>query len=199
MRRRSSSWNSWSSASQPAQCPHRRSPNRESIPARALIASTTARCRALVVTCLAHMARAPAADGTGSGRVWRCCTTRATSTKPRPWCTPNAGRAHLPGQRPHMYRLRRANAEVRERRRQTTHPPAQKPEPIATAANQCWSWDITKLLGAGEVELLLPLRSYRHLEPLRSGLYAGPGRVGRSWPRPCWPTISKKRASARGN
>jgi putative transposase len=28
-----------------------------------------------------------------------------------------------------------------------THPPYQKPELMATAPNQLWSWDITKLLG----------------------------------------------------
>jgi putative transposase len=46
-----------------------------------------------------------------------------------------------------MYRVLRASAEVRERRRQATHPAAQKPELVATGPNQCWSWDITKLLG----------------------------------------------------
>ena len=52
-----------------------------------------------------------------------------------------------------MYRLLRANAEVRERRRQATHPAAKKPELIATAPNQCWSWDITKLLGPAKWEM----------------------------------------------
>ena len=46
-----------------------------------------------------------------------------------------------------MYRLLRANAEVRERRRQATHPAAKKPELLANGPNQVWSWDITKLLG----------------------------------------------------
>jgi putative transposase len=46
-----------------------------------------------------------------------------------------------------MYRLLRANAEVRERRRQATHPAAKKPELLASGPNQVWSWDITKLLG----------------------------------------------------
>ena len=96
---------------------------------------------------------------------------------------------------PTMYRLLRASAEVRECRRQTTHPAAQKPDLVATAPNQCWSWDITKLLGAGEVELLLPLRSYRHLEPLRSGLDAGPDRAGQASRGP----VGRLRASARGN
>ncbi len=46
-----------------------------------------------------------------------------------------------------MYRILKDNDEVRERRRQATHPPAKKPELVATGPNQCWSWDISKLLG----------------------------------------------------
>ena len=38
-------------------------------------------------------------------------------------------------------------AEVKERRNQLRHPVYQKPELLATAPNQVWSWDITKLLG----------------------------------------------------
>jgi putative transposase len=46
-----------------------------------------------------------------------------------------------------MYRLLRAEGEVHERRRQATHPPAVRPELLATRPNAVWSWDITKLLG----------------------------------------------------
>jgi putative transposase len=46
-----------------------------------------------------------------------------------------------------MYRILAANAEVRERRNQLRHPEYKKPELLATAPNQVWSWDITKLLG----------------------------------------------------
>src|SRR5438270_12057541 len=46
-----------------------------------------------------------------------------------------------------MYRLLDEQGEVRERRDQLTHPPCQKPELMATASNQLWSWDITKLMG----------------------------------------------------
>jgi putative transposase len=46
-----------------------------------------------------------------------------------------------------MYRILRAEGEVAERRRQASHPPATKPELLATRPNQVWSWDITKLLG----------------------------------------------------
>ena len=46
-----------------------------------------------------------------------------------------------------MYRLLDAEGESGERRDQLTHPAYQKPELLATAPNQLWSWDITKLLG----------------------------------------------------
>ncbi len=46
-----------------------------------------------------------------------------------------------------MYRLLAAAEEVRERRNQLRHPVYRKPELLATAPNQVWSWDITKLLG----------------------------------------------------
>jgi putative transposase len=46
-----------------------------------------------------------------------------------------------------MYRELRRHGEVRERRRQATHPARVKPELVATAPNQVWSWDISKLLG----------------------------------------------------
>jgi putative transposase len=46
-----------------------------------------------------------------------------------------------------MYRLLEKRGESRERRDQLIHPPYQKPELLATAPNQLWSWDISKLLG----------------------------------------------------
>jgi putative transposase len=46
-----------------------------------------------------------------------------------------------------MYRILNEFEEVRERRNQLTHPTYAKPELLATAPNQLWSWDITKLLG----------------------------------------------------
>jgi putative transposase len=46
-----------------------------------------------------------------------------------------------------MYRILDDNKEVKERRNQLSHPVHQKPELLATAPNQVWSWDITKLLG----------------------------------------------------
>lgn len=46
-----------------------------------------------------------------------------------------------------MYRLLRAQHQVRERRAQARRPPTVKPELMATGPNQVWSWDITKLRG----------------------------------------------------
>lgn len=46
-----------------------------------------------------------------------------------------------------MYRILEDHEEVRERRNQLRHPSYKKPELLATAPNQVWSWDITKLLG----------------------------------------------------
>ena len=46
-----------------------------------------------------------------------------------------------------MYRVLAGEGEVRERRDQARHPVYTKPELVATAPNQVWSWDITKLKG----------------------------------------------------
>ena len=46
-----------------------------------------------------------------------------------------------------MYRVLAEADEVRERRDQVRHPVYVKPELVATAPNQVWSWDITKLKG----------------------------------------------------
>jgi putative transposase len=46
-----------------------------------------------------------------------------------------------------MYRILATHGQVRERRDQLRHPSYQRPELLATAPNQLWSWDITKLPG----------------------------------------------------
>ncbi len=46
-----------------------------------------------------------------------------------------------------MYRLLALNGGSRERRNQLVHPAYAKPELLALAPNQVWSWDITKLRG----------------------------------------------------
>jgi putative transposase len=46
-----------------------------------------------------------------------------------------------------MYRILKEQNESRERRNQRTHPTYARPELLATAPNQLWSWDITWLRG----------------------------------------------------
>lgn len=46
-----------------------------------------------------------------------------------------------------MYRILASHGELRERRDQLRRPNYSKPELLATAPNQVWSWDITKLKG----------------------------------------------------
>ena len=46
-----------------------------------------------------------------------------------------------------MYRIAAAAGQTRERRAQATHPAKVKPELLADAPSQVWSWDITKLRG----------------------------------------------------
>lgn len=46
-----------------------------------------------------------------------------------------------------MYRILDSEKEVKERRNQRKHPEYKKPELLAEAPNQVWSWDITKLKG----------------------------------------------------
>ena len=46
-----------------------------------------------------------------------------------------------------IYRILDEDQANKERRDQLRHPNYQKPELLATAPNQVWSWDITKLLG----------------------------------------------------
>ena len=46
-----------------------------------------------------------------------------------------------------FYRILRSHDEVRERRRQATHPAKVKPELVAGKPLVVWSWDITKLKG----------------------------------------------------
>jgi putative transposase len=50
-----------------------------------------------------------------------------------------------------MYRILATSDEVRERRDQLQHPHYAKPELLATAPKQVWSWDITKLKGPAKL------------------------------------------------
>ena len=46
-----------------------------------------------------------------------------------------------------LYRILAAEDQLRERRNLRQHPQYAKPERLATATNQGWSWDITQLKG----------------------------------------------------
>ena len=46
-----------------------------------------------------------------------------------------------------MHRILAENGELKERRNQLRHPQYKKPELLAVAPNQVWTWDITKLRG----------------------------------------------------
>lgn len=46
-----------------------------------------------------------------------------------------------------MYRILEKEGELKERRRQVSRPQYTKPEILAKAPNEAWSWDITKLKG----------------------------------------------------
>ena len=65
-----------------------------------------------------------------------------------------------------MYRILHEHDQVHERRDQRQHPAYTKPELLATASNQLWSWDTPALhrrcmcyqtQRAGQVDLLLPV------------------------------------------
>ena len=65
---------------------------------------------------------------------------------PQVWATALDEGRYLCSQRT-MYRILDAHDEVRERRDQLRRPVYSKPELLATAPNQVWTWDITKLKG----------------------------------------------------
>ena len=79
-----------------------------------------------------------------------------------------------------MYRVLHEHDEVRERRRQATHPAHKKPELIATGAEFRVVVGHHEIARTREVDVLLPLRHFGYLQPLRRGLDAGPGRTSRA-------------------
>ena len=69
-----------------------------------------------------------------------------------------------------MYRLLAAQGEVRERRDQLTHPPYARPELLASAAEPGLELGHHQAARPGDVDVLLPVRDPRHLQPLRRRL-----------------------------
>jgi putative transposase len=80
-----------------------------------------------------------------------------------------------------MYRILEQEGESRERRDQLVHPPYQKPELLATAPNQLWSWDITKLLGPAKWTYFY-LYVILDVQPLPPAGWCA--RKARNWPKP---------------
>ena len=99
-----------------------------------------------------------------------------------------------------MYRLLRTNDEVRERRRQATHPPRTVPELVAAEPDRVWSCDATALRGPARgirYDLFVMLDILSRYSPGRMvverGQYArvvrdsDRGRGERPWTHPCRP------------
>ena len=85
---------------------------------------------------------------TNENAFWRRCPHRASSTAPRPRSSrrfSTKGSTFARNARCIGFWLQASR--VRERRNQLTHPSYTKPELVATAPNETWSWDITRLLG----------------------------------------------------
>ena len=83
-----------------------------------------------------------------------------------------------------MYRLLRANGEVRERRRQATHPPRTIPELVATRPNEVWSYDVTKLKGpvrGVHYDLFVMLDIYSRYCPGWMVVDQEDGQVAKAW------------------
>ena len=95
-----------------------------------------------------------------------------------------------------MYRVLRANGEVRERRDQLRHPAYAAPELLATAPNQVWTWHITRLLGPHKwtyfyLYFVLDLFSRKVVCWLRA--------KRRRWPKNWWPRPARAKASPATN
>jgi hypothetical protein len=89
-----------------------------------------------------------------------------------------------------VYGILDAHDEVRERRDQLVRPHYAKPELLATAPDQVWSWDITKLRGPRKwtyYDLCVVLDIYsRSAHPKRRGIalpMAGSDHLRRPRPR----------------
>lgn len=90
---------------------------------------------------------ARALSETERARVLELLHTRFVDKSPQvAWATLLDEGEHLCSWRT-MYRILAAEHEVRERRDQLRHPEYKRPELVATAPNQLWSWDLTKLRG----------------------------------------------------
>ncbi len=82
-------------------------------------------------TAVLRLINTPAYADLAIGQIWA-----RELDEGRYWCSASS-----------MYRIARAAGQSRERRRLATHPAKVKPELLADAPSQVWTWDITKLRG----------------------------------------------------
>ena len=83
-----------------------------------------------------------------------------------------------------MYRLLRADDEVRERRAQASHPPRAVPELVAVEPNRVWSYDATALRGAARgtwYDLFMMLDIFSRYSPGWMVVEGQDGAVVRDW------------------
>jgi putative transposase len=83
-----------------------------------------------------------------------------------------------------MYRILRKAGEVRERRRQATHPPRTIPELVAEGPNEVWSYDVTKLKGPSRgmhYDLFVMLDIYSRYCPGWMVVDQEDGQVAKAW------------------
>ena len=84
-----------------------------------------------------------------------------------------------------MYRLlRQAHGGVVERRRHASHPPRSRPELIAEAPKRRMELGYHPPAGTGPPTVLLPVRAFGSLQPLRARLDARLGGAGGAGPAP---------------
>lgn len=82
-----------------------------------------------------------------SGILEVCHSSRFTDESPGAIVATLLDEGHYLGSERTFYRVLADTGETGERRRQLTHPPYVRPELLATAPNELWSWDITDLKG----------------------------------------------------
>ena len=80
-------------------------------------------------------------------RSWRICTENDSRIARQPLFMRRCSMKELSLLDSHHVSLAGTRRRIARTPRPVTHPPYQKPELLATAPNQLWSWDITKLLG----------------------------------------------------
>jgi putative transposase len=95
----------------------------------------------------ARLRRARSCPPSGKRCSTSCTASDSSISRPRK-STPRYSRSTpISARRARCIASSDAAQELRERRDQARHPAYAKPELVATAPNQIWSWDITKLKG----------------------------------------------------